>query len=396
MPYQLVDGNERIKAWIDGVPVEHAALQQLRNVAALPIIHGHIAVMPDVHWGNGATVGSVIPTLQAIVPAAVGVDVGCGLSAIRTSLTSHQLPENLREVRAQIERDVPVGFSAHDIDRIPEVAADAWAALRNGHDAIREAHPEIKLKHNPLCQMGTLGGGNHFIELCLDEADRVWIMLHSGSRGIGNRIGNHFIEVAKREIDRLGVKLPDNNLAWLAEETDAFDDYVRAVLWAQEYARLNRATMMTIICDALRRKITGFGVTDEVVSCHHNYVQREVHFGEEVWLTRKGAVSARSGEFGIVPGSMGTKSFIVRGKGNPDSFCSCSHGAGRAMSRGAAKKAFTVNDLAAATAGVECRKDHGVLDEAPGAYKDVDAVISAQSDLVEVVHTLKQVLCVKG
>lgn len=700
MSYQLIDGNDRIKAWIGGVPVEHQALQQLRNIASLPFVHSHVAVMPDVHLGVGATVGSVIPTEGAIIPAAVGVDIGCfsgdtkvplldgtqstmislaerdapfwvyslnsemqvvpgharclktrenaelmrvvvsggdeiictpdhpfmltngtfrlaaellfndslmplyrrwqtrdgyesvsdgfrgfkqthvmvwehanqrqvppghvvhhrnhiqfdnrpenlevmdsrahssyhrkvgrsfnnadplfqklrragitrrrsdpeklqqmidigtvnitaymrenpehyaeatsgngergapylrtfntsprrcndcgvemenpaalrwhgvrehghnhkviltqpvdvrldvyclqvdehhnfalaagvfvhncGMNAIRTSLTSHQLPDNLKLVRDAIEAAVPVGFNDHG-DNTPAVISSLWNnTLSRDLKGLQGQHPGIETKRHPACQIGTLGGGNHFIELCLDEEDRVWIMLHSGSRGIGNRIGNYFITLAKEDMLRHGVTLTDKNLAYFKEGSPNFADYVEAVLWAQTYASTNRSMMMSAVIGAVWESLTRFDWGDMVVSCHHNYVANEHHFGADVWLTRKGAVRAGKGDLGIIPGSMGARSYIVCGKGNPDSFCSCSHGAGRAMSRSAAKKAFTVADLAAATAGVECRKDQGVLDEAPGAYKDIDAVMAAQSDLVEVVHTLKQVLCVKG
>lgn len=390
------DGGSRIKAWVDGVPVEYAAWQQLRNIAALPFIHSHVAVMPDVHFGRGATVGSVIPTIGAIVPAAVGVDIGCGMMAVQTTLTSQRLPESLRQLRGAIERDVPVGFSDHRgaVPKLPEVA---WTRrLKQRYEDLQAKHPGIAVRRSPAEQLGTLGGGNHFIEVCLDEADRVWVMLHSGSRGAGNRIGGYFIDRAKEEIASRGITLPDRDLAWLDDGTDLFADYTSALDWAQIYARMNREVMMGAVLAVMRRQFTDFGVTDVAVNCHHNYVAREQHFGANVWLTRKGAVSARAGELGIIPGSMGARSYIVRGKGNPDSFHSCSHGAGRAMSRGEAKRRFTVDDHAHATAGVECRKDQGVVDETPMAYKDIDAVMAAQSDLVDVVHTLKQVLCVKG
>jgi tRNA-splicing ligase RtcB len=401
-----------IKAWTKGVPVEEAALRQLENVARLPFIHHHVAAMPDVHWGLGATVGAVIPCRGAVVPAAVGVDIGCGMMAVRTSLTSHQLPESLAPLRTEIERAVPhgrtgTGWVAHDRgawrDPPPEVV-HAWKtsahdslSLEQGLKAIVGKHPKLA-SGTALPHLGTLGTGNHFIELCLDEADRVWAMLHSGSRGIGNRIGTWFIEQAKADADaqRHGVDLPDPDLAWLPEGTDLFADYVEAVGWAQAFAHANRELMMARVLGMLRREFTDFTAGEVAVNCHHNYVASEQHFGVRVWVTRKGAVHAGRGELGIIPGSMGAKSYIVRGKGNPDSFHSCSHGAGRAMSRNEAKRRFTLADHERATAGVECRKDSGVIDETPMAYKDIDAVMAAQADLVEVVHTLKQVLCVKG
>jgi tRNA-splicing ligase RtcB len=399
-----------IKAWTKGVPVEEAARRQLENVARLPFIHHHIAAMPDVHWGLGATVGAVIACRGAIVPAAVGVDIGCGMMAVRTSLTSQQLPESLAPLRASIERAVPHGRTgkgrvAHDRgawrDPPPEVI-HAWkmgehdgASLEQGLKAIIEKHPKLA-SGTALQHLGTLGTGNHFIELCLDETDRLWAMLHSGSRGIGNRIGTWFIEQAKAEAERRGIPLPDRDLAWLPEGTDLFADYVEAVGWAQAFAHANRELMMARVLDVLRREFIDFTAGEVAVNCHHNYVASEEHFGARVWVTRKGAVHAGRGELGIIPGSMGARSFIVRGRGNSDSFQSCSHGAGRAMSRNEAKRRFTLADHERATAGVECRKDSGVIDETPMAYKDIDAVMAAQADLIEVVHTLKQVLCVKG
>ena len=398
-----------IKAWTDGVPVEDAALQQLKNVAALPFVHRHVAAMPDVHFGKGATVGSVIPCKGAIVPAAVGVDIGCGMMAVQTSLTSHQLPEDLSGLRSAIEAAVPHGRTANgrkgDVGAWADVPKDvekAWATalhrnkpLADGHAAIVEAHPKIGQANN-VVHLGTLGTGNHFIEICLDEADRVWVMLHSGSRGIGNRIGSYFIERAKREMERWFIHLPDKDLAYLAEGSENFYDYVKAVGWAQDYARTNRQIMMDRVLAVMEKRFRDFALGDVAVNCHHNYVSKEKHFGEDVWVTRKGAVRAGAGELGIIPGSMGARSFIVRGKGNADSFCSCSHGAGRSMSRTEARRRFTLADHVKATQGVECRKDADVIDETPMAYKDIDAVMAAQEDLVEVVHTLKQIVCVKG
>lgn len=399
--FELIEGaSSPIKAWVRGVPVEHAAENQLRNVASLPFIHSHIAVMPDVHFGRGATVGSVIPTKGAIIPAAVGVDIGCGMMAVQTSLTASDLPDSLSAVRSEIERKVPVGNGpGGDFKDSPTASGSVLrkSGLAERLETILAKHPKIrgdKLQK----QLGTLGGGNHFIELCLDEADGVWVMLHSGSRGTGNLVGTYFIERAREELLRreLGYHVPDRDLAFFMEGEPLFDDYVEAVLWAQDYARANRQLMMERVLYALREQLPPFHLGKHAVNCHHNYVERETHFGETVWLTRKGAVRAREGELGIIPGSMGARSFIVRGKGNAESFCSCSHGAGRTMSRAEAKRRFTLDDHIAATAGVECRKDEGVIDETPMAYKDIDAVMAAQSDLVEIVHTLKQIVCVKG
>ncbi|MEZ4403472.1 MAG: RtcB family protein [Kofleriaceae bacterium] len=400
-----VPGGVPVKAWTRGVPFEDEAKAQLTRIASLPFIHKWVAAMPDVHHGKGATVGSVIATKGAIIPAAVGVDIGCGMIAARTSMTASDLPDDLAPLRAAIERAVPHGRTNHGGpgDRgawhdLPATHAAAWATLAPGYQAIVAAHPKIGRGVEAI-HLGTLGTGNHFIELCLDEAGQVWIMLHSGSRGVGNRIGSYFIELAKHDMRRWFVNLPDADLAYLPEGTDHFVDYVRAVSWAQDYARQNRELMMASVVAALRDARLGlptFTAGLEAVNCHHNYVATEEHFGARVLVTRKGAVRAGVGELGIIPGSMGAKSFIVRGKGNPDSFCSCSHGAGRAMSRTEAKRRFTVEDHAAATAGVECRKDAEVVDETPAAYKSIDAVMAAQADLVDVVHTLKQVLCVKG
>jgi len=395
--YDLIEtGGAPVKAWIRGVPLEDAALRQLCHVAQLPFIHSHVAVMPDVHWGRGATVGSVIPTVGAIVPAAVGVDIGCGMCAVRTDLVAGDLPDSLAGVRREIERAVPVGRASHR--KLPRPAERAWyAGLKTRYEAIEAKHPAVAEKTSAAFQIGTLGGGNHFIEVCLDEADRVWLMLHSGSRGIGNRIGSYFIAEARREMERQDIHLPDVDLAYLVEGSTLFDDYVQAVGWAQDYARMNRVVMMEAVGKAVAASL-GRPVDCEVmaVNCHHNYVAQEHHFDREVWLTRKGAVRAGAGELGIIPGSMGAMSFIVRGKGHAESFETCSHGAGRAMSRSEARRRFSVEDHVLATAHVECRKDGGVIDETPGAYKDIEAVMAAQDDLVEIVHRLRQVVCVKG
>lgn len=393
-----------VKSWTKGVPFEDEARAQLRRVATLPFIHKWVAAMPDVHHGIGATVGSVIATRGAVIPAAVGVDIGCGMMAVRTSLTAAQLPDDLATMRSAIEAAVPHGRTDHGgrNDRgawhdVPATTAAAWSALAPEFQVIADKHAKIG-RGVHATQLGTLGTGNHFIEVCLDEAGQVWVMLHSGSRGVGNRIGSYFIDLAKRDMRRYFVNLPDADLAYLPEGTEHFNDYVQAVSWAQRYALTNRELMMQSVIDALRGlgTLPAFDATLEAVNCHHNYVARERHFGANVIVTRKGAVRAGAGDLGIIPGSMGAKSYIVRGKGNPDSFESCSHGAGRAMSRTEAKRRFTVEDHAAATAGIECRKDADVVDETPAAYKSIDHVMAAQADLVDVVYTLRQVLCVKG
>jgi tRNA-splicing ligase RtcB (3'-phosphate/5'-hydroxy nucleic acid ligase) len=392
----------RVPAHIWTRDIESEALTQLANITQLPIIHHHIAAMPDVHFGIGATVGSVIPTLGAIIPAAVGVDIGCGMNAVRTSLKAEDLPDNLYKLRIDIEAAVPVGLAQHAMSKVQGSAMHrAGRSLESTLDEVVTKHPALmkmqrKFHSTWMCQLGTLGGGNHFVEVCIDEASRVWIMLHSGSRGIGNAMGRYFIERAKKDMGCLVKDLPDIDLAYLREGTAMFDDYVQALNWAQDYARLNRELMMRAAVGALQAHTPRFKLDDEAINCHHNYVSREEHFGANVYVTRKGAISAREGELGIIPGSMGAKSYIVRGRGNAQSFCSCAHGAGRKMSRSEAKRTFTRVDLAAQTAGVECRKDGGVLDEIPGAYKNIDEVMDNQADLVSVEHTLKQILCVKG
>ncbi|AXH59523.1 RtcB family protein [Pseudomonas amygdali] len=393
-----------IKIWTGDI--EDAALTQLKNLSRLPFIaRNGVAAMPDVHAGIGSTVGTVIATAKAIIPAAVGVDIGCGMNAVRLSLKASDLPESLKAIRSQIERDVPLGAGGrhnkddqiqHNMGRLPDPTGRARYAIDKGvfkesvngwDDAMKKAGT----------QLGTLGSGNHFIELCIDENQDVWIMLHSGSRGIGNMIGSHFIKEAQKLMDRWYIDLPDRNLAYLPEGAQEFEDYVEALSWAQEYAFKNRELMMEKVILALRRTIDKeFTITQEAINCHHNYATRENHFGENLWVTRKGAIRAQRGDLGIIPGSMGQRSYIVRGKGNAESYCSCSHGAGRKMSRSQARKEFTVADLKAQTEGVECLKTEAVLDEIPGAYKDIDVVMDNQKDLVEVVHVLKQVLCVKG
>ncbi|WP_295488681.1 RtcB family protein [uncultured Pseudomonas sp.] len=396
-----VAGGKPIKLWTDGVPVDDAARQQLMNTARLPFIFKHLAVMPDVHVGKGSTIGSVIPTVGAIIPAAVGVDIGCGMIAARTSLHARDLPDNLHGLRSAIEKAVPHGKTHGRRDQgawgdVPSQADQAWSALAGRFKAVTDKYPQLE-KTNNRQHLGTLGGGNHFVEVCLDEADRVWFMLHSGSRGVGNAIGSLFIERAQADMRQHLANLPDRNLAYFEEGSRYFADYVEAVGWAQDFARHNRELMMRATV-AATRSVLGrpFEASLEAINCHHNYVQREQHFGQEVLVTRKGAVSARQGELGIIPGSMGAKSFIVRGLGNAESFCSCSHGAGRVLSRTQAKQRFTVEDQRRATAHVECRKDAAVIDEIPMAYKDIDAVMNAQRELVEVLHTLRQVVCVKG
>lgn len=402
MSFELIDSpGYPIKAWTRGVQVEDAAKQQLRNLAGLPFIYKHIAAMPDVHWGMGATVGSVIATKGAVIPAAVGVDIGCGMLAVRLDITASDLPDNLFGIRSAIEAAVPHGRTgnggtndrgAWGVDQF--IPAEMQAKL----SGIVYKHPDIRRAAERASRhLGTLGTGNHFIELCLDESQDVWVMLHSGSRGIGNRIGSYFIEKAKEDMRRWFINMPDADLAYMPEGSELFNDYCEAVDWAQEFARENRRVMMVAVLAAIEHAMgRPAAITWTAVNCHHNYVSRERHFGENVIVTRKGAVSAQEGQLGIIPGSMGAKSFIVRGKGNRESFCSCSHGAGRSMSRAEAKRRFTLEDHAAATAGVECRKDEDVIDETPAAYKSIDAVMAAQDDLVEVVHTLKQVICVKG
>ena len=399
MPIQQTLNKGLVPVHIWTRDTESQALNQLTNVSRMPFVHHHVAAMPDVHAGIGATVGSVIPTKGAIIPAAVGVDIGCGMNAVRTSLKASELPDSLRSIRNNIERDIPVGFDMHDKD---PVKRSTITPLAKSLEVIRVKHPAIHRmqKQRPydiwVRQLATLGGGNHFIELCLDEADDVWIMLHCGSRGIGNVIGRYFISLAQREMGIQLGRLPDRDLAYFTEGTKYFDDYMEAVGWAQDYAMINRREMMRFVLAALARYLPSFTLTKEAINCHHNYVAREHHFGADVYLTRKGAIRASEGELGIIPGSMGAKSYIVRGKGHADSFCSCSHGAGRRMSRSTAKRQFKRADVESQTRGVECRKDAGVVDEIPAAYKDIDAVMENQTDLVEVVHTLKQVLCVKG
>lgn len=392
-----------IRAWTKGVPFEDEAREQLRRVASLPFIHKWVAVMPDVHAGLGATVGSVVATRGAVIPAAVGVDIGCGMIAQRTTLRAGDLPDGLGALRSAIEAKVPHGRTHNGGlgDRgawanPPRAVEEAWASLLPRYEAIAQKHPRIG-RGNAAEHLGTLGTGNHFVEVCLDEADSVWFMLHSGSRGVGNRVGSYFIELAKKDMRTWMIALPDEDLAYLPEGTEHFHDYVEAVSWAQDFAARSRALMMERVILATEETLgRPVGVTEQAVNCHHNYVARESHYGQNVLVTRKGAVRAREGDLGIIPGSMGARSYIVRGLGNPESFCSCSHGAGRTMSRTKARKVFSLEDHARATDGIECRKDEGVIDETPGAYKPIDAVMAAQQDLVAIEHTLRQLVCVKG
>ncbi|SEM93730.1 RtcB family protein [Nitrosomonas marina] len=404
--YEVIAEQNRavVKSWTRGVTFDDNAREQVRNLASMPFIHKHIAIMPDVHLGKGATIGSVIPSIGAIIPAAVGVDLGCGMMAVKTNLDANDLPDSLTHLRHEIEKNVPHGRSANikrgrdkgSWGNLPDDVMQAWLPLSDDFDHLCAKHPVLKNTNN-IQHLGTLGTGNHFIELCLDESDSVWVMLHSGSRGVGNRIGSEFIAKAKKDMERWFVHLPDKDLAYIPEGSEHFDDYIAAVSWAQSFARINRHVMMNRTLTALQKIIDKpFSAEQEAVNCHHNYINREHHFGSDVWVTRKGAVSARLGEMGIIPGSMGAKSFIVRGLGNAESFCSCSHGAGRVMSREEAKRRVTMEEHLTATEGVECRKDKSVIDETPAAYKDIDKVMAAQSDLVEIVHTLKQVVCVKG
>jgi len=398
MPIKEVITSQRVPVKIWTEEVDEKSKQQLANIASLPFIHRHVAAMPDVHVGIGATIGSVIATHKAIIPAAVGVDIGCGMVACRLSLTANDIDErSLKKVFDQISRDVPVGRAQHkDKDVLLHAAMPFEASLNK----MTEKHPQLLKAFGKFSkwmnQMGTLGGGNHFIEVCLDEADQVWVMLHSGSRGIGNAMAAYFIELARQDMERWMIHLPDKDLAYFPEGCEHFEDYVEAVTWAQEYAMQNRECMVDLVLKALGRHLPQFDVTSEVVNCHHNYVAMEHHFGQNVWVTRKGAIRARNGDLGIIPGSMGARSYIVKGKGNPESFTSCAHGAGRRMSRTAAEKQFTAADLEKQTEGVICRKDKGVVDEIPGAYKDIDTVMANQVDLVDVMHRLKQVVCVKG
>ena len=382
------EGNAPVKAWTNGVHFDDNAKKQLLNAASMPFIHKWIAVMPDVHVGKGATIGSVIPTIGAVIPAAVGVDLGCGMMAAKTTLTATDLPDSLELMRHAIEKAVPHGMTLGKRDNgswgePPTDVLQKWLHLSEGFKALCDKHPWLE-KSNNLKHLGTLGTGNHFIEVCLDETDSVWVMLHSGSRGVGNKIGSHFIAQAKKDMERWFINLPDKDLAYIPEGSEHFRAYVEAVGWARTLQAIRQVLPKAFSADV------------EAVNCHHNYIRQEHHYGKDVWVTRKGAVSARAGEMGIIPGSMGTRSYIVRGLGNEESFCSCSHGAGRVMSRTEAKRRVSLEEHAKAVAGIECRVDTDIVDETPSAYKPIEAVMQAQNDLVEIVHTLKQVLCVKG
>ncbi len=393
-----------IKAWTRGVPFEEEAKQQLLNISELPFIYKWIAVMPDVHLGKGATIGSVIATTKAIIPAAVGVDIGCGMMAVQTNMKASNLPDDLSAVRAAIEKAVPNGRT-HQGKKgrdkgawgdIPSDVAQAWEPLAKQFEYLVQQHPVLNKTSN-IHHLGSLGTGNHFIEVCVGEDDSVWLMLHSGSRGVGNRIGTYFIEKAQQDMERLQIHLPDKDLAYLSEGTEDFNQYVEAVEWAQQFAQINREVMMARVLAAARETFEfDFNIIGQAIDCHHNYVARELHYGESVFVTRKGAVSAFKDEMGIIPGSMGARTFIVKGLGNKESFCSCSHGAGRVMSRKKAKETLTLEQHIKATEGIECKKDLSVIDETPAAYKDIDMVMHAQRDLTKIVHTLKQVVCVKG
>lgn len=395
MPFQLIKGDRvPIRLWAPLSEVDTEALRQLRSVAALPWVAHHVAVMPDVHAGKGATVGSVIALRGAVCPAAVGVDIGCGMAALETSLSASDLPDDLKPLRTQIEAAVPLGPRQHRGDHSDPLTPELTLRTRELIDRFSALDPSVQsLQHRAARQLGTLGGGNHFIELCLDQQGGVWVMLHSGSRHIGAALAEHHMQVARKLFHNR--ELPDPELGAFLAGTRQFDAYRRDLFWAQEYAALNRAVLLELVAGVLRRAWPHvmFGT---LVSCHHNYVAEEMHFGEELLVTRKGAIRAGQGELGIIPGSMGAKSFIVRGKGSPWSFESASHGAGRRLSRGQARKTLTLADLRRQTRGVECRKDSGVLDEAPSAYKKIEAVMAQQDDLVQIVTELKQVLCVKG
>lgn len=398
----ISNGKSPVKIWTDDI--DENALSQLENMSKLPFIHKHIAAMPDVHWGMGATIGSVIPSNGAVVPAAVGVDLGCGMMAVQTSLSANNLPDNLHQIRSDIEAAIPHGRTDnggkhdrggfHKLNGRREVS---WSNLEFKYNQIVGKHPKAEA-YNTWNHLGTLGSGNHFIEICLDENDSVWIMLHSGSRGVGNKIGSYFIDKAKEEMERyfIGEYLPDKDLSYLVEHTEIYDDYLEAVDWAQEFALENRIIMMAKVVDVMTDHLGDFELLKEAINCHHNYISKENHYGANVIVTRKGAIRARVGDLGIIPGSMGAKSFIVEGKGNKESFCSCSHGAGRKLGRRAATKIYTVEDLIKQTEGIECPKDITRLDEIPSAYKDIDVVMENQSDLVDVLHTLRQVINIKG
>jgi tRNA-splicing ligase RtcB len=404
--YEFIQGHKvNLKAWTRDVTFDQNAKDQLLNLSKMPFIFKHIAIMPDVHLGKGCSIGTVLPTKGAIIPAAVGVDLSCGMLAAKLSLKAKDLPDNLHKIRCDMEAVVPHGRTdnggANDVGgwkkNPPLAVIDAWAQLAPRYEKIVDKHPKIKA-YNTIDHLGTLGTGNHFVELCIDESDDVWVMLHSGSRGVGNKIGMYFIEKAKEEMLKYHIAdhLPDQDLSYLVEHTSLYDDYIEALEWASDYAKISRETMLEAILKVLSVHLKPFSIVDEVVNCHHNYVTKENHFGENILITRKGAVSARLDQKGIIPGSMGTASYIVRGLGNKESFCSCSHGAGRVMSRGEAKKRISMEEHAKAMTGIEARLDADVLDESPSAYKPIEKTMLAQDDLVEILHTLRQVLNIKG
>jgi len=393
MPYEQlkIKTEKPVLSWA-GHDLASQELLMAKNVASLPFVFKHVSLMPDVHLGIGALVGSVIATKDAIIPAAVGVDIGCGMCAIQLPFKAEQLEGKLKKIRQEIEEAIPVGFAEN---KEIEKAVTNWQGWRD----FQELHQGVQdLEGKAVKQLGSLGGGNHFIEVCLDTEDHVWLMLHSGSRHIGNKLAECHINTAKNLAKMAQIVLPDRDLAYFVAGTPEFQAYWRDLQWAQNYAHYNRDVMMARFKRIMEKHLAGGKPTKPVitVNCHHNYAEKELHFGEEVYVTRKGAVRAREDDYGIIPGSMGAKSFIVKGKGNHDSYCSCSHGAGRLMSRGEAKRKFSLDDVIEQTKGVECRKDTGVIDEIPGAYKPIEKVMQNQSDLVEIVATLKQVLCVKG
>ena len=394
--WNKINSGVNAKIWADDL--DKNTTDQILNIASMPFIHKHVAIMPDAHLGIGCTIGTVLPTKRAIIPAAVGVDIGCGMMAVETNLNAKDLPDNLDELAHSIDRAVPTGRNMHNEVQIP---SGRWCFARESvvRHFLKQSEPEdafgVKAK-NWMKQLGTLGSGNHFIEVCLDEKDQVWVMLHSGSRGVGNCIGRKFIAEAKEDMRIHHINVPDEDLAYLSEGTEKFTEYWEALSWAQEYASINRKLMMNLVFQQLERVLPDITVMDAVINCHHNYVAKENHYGENVYVTRKGAIRARGNDLGIIPGSMGTKSYIVRGKGNQQSFHSCSHGAGRRMSRRQAREEFSMEDLEKQTAGVAINLRKHILDEIPGAYKDIDHVMELQKDLVEPIHTLKQILCVKG
>ena len=396
-PLKVFDGNGE-------VPIDEKTINQAKAYCSMPFVT-HASLMPDAHYGKGSTVGSVVATQKVIIPAMVGVDIGCGMMAVKTSLKSEDLPQSLKAMRLSIESVVPHGRSdrggKNDVGSwrgdMPLAVEERWSEeLKEDFDNICTKHPKIK-SSNSISHLGSLGGGNHFIEVCLDLEDSVWIMLHSGSRGVGNRIGNYFISLAKEDMRKYFINLPDEDLAYIPENSFHFWDYFRALRWAQKYAKINREIMMERIIKSVRENLkVPFQIIDKAINCHHNYVTKETHYSKEFWVTRKGAVRAGKGDLGIIPGSMGAKSFIVRGKGNADSLTSCSHGAGRIMSRNKAKKSFSEKDMEEQTKGIECKKDSSVIDEIPKAYKPIEKVMAAQSDLIEIVAELRQIICIKG